>query len=56
MHERRVIREQDADKSPEYEGKETFFTSSYRRKIEKQERWAAEEGKWKRRERRPTQN
>ncbi len=38
VHKRRVIREQDADKNPEYQGKETFVTSSYRSKIEEQER------------------
>ncbi len=56
VHERQVIRQQDADENPEYEGKETFVTSSYRRKIEEQERWASEEGEWTSRKRRPTQN
>ncbi len=56
VHEGRVIREQDVDKNPEYKGKETFITSSYRRKIEEQERRAAEEGEWTRRERRLMQN
>jgi hypothetical protein len=44
----------DADKNPEYKGKETFVTSLYRRKIEEQEHWATEEGERTRRERRPT--
>jgi hypothetical protein len=51
-----VIREQDTDENPEHEGKETFITTSYRRKIEEQEHWAAEEGERTRRERRPTRN
>jgi hypothetical protein len=58
VHKRRVIREQDADKNPEYKRKETFVMSSYRRKIEEQECWAAEEGEGEqtRRKRRLTQN
>jgi hypothetical protein len=56
VHKRRVIWEQDADGNPEYEGKETFVMSSYRRKIEEQKHWATEEGERTRRERRPTQN
>ncbi len=56
MQEHRVIREQDADGNPEYKGKETFVTSLYRRKIEEQERWAAEEGEQTRRKMRPTLN
>ena len=43
--------QQAADTSdPAYEGKETFVTSSYRRKMEERERWAREEEERTRRE------
>jgi len=50
VHEKRVIKEQAADVNPEYEGKETFVTSSYKRKMEERERWAKEEEDRTRRE------
>ena len=50
IHERKVIREQDMDANPEYDGKETFVTSSYKRKMEERERWAREEEEMTRRE------
>ena len=50
VHEKMVIREQVADVNPEYEGKETFVTSSYKRKMEEREKWAREEEERTRRE------
>jgi coiled-coil domain-containing protein 55 len=50
VHEKMVIREQVADVNPEYEGKETFVTSSYKRKMEEREKWAKEEEERTRRE------
>ena len=50
VHERKVMREQAMDLNPEYDGKETFVTSSYRRKMEERERWAREEEERTRRE------
>ncbi|KAL3805536.1 hypothetical protein ACHAW5_005597 [Stephanodiscus triporus] len=50
LHERKVIGEQASDVDPAYEGKETFVTSSYKRKMEERERWAKEEEERTRRE------
>ena len=46
-----MIGKQAADEDPAYEGKETFVTGSYRKKmVEERKRWAKEEEDRTRRE------
>lgn len=42
VYERKVVKEQ-AQEDPEFEGKEKFITSSYRRKLAEREEWAKQE-------------
>lgn len=47
IRERRILREQEEEerKNPEYQGKEKFVTSAYKRKLEERQQWLSEDSK-----------